>query len=181
MNNRYRHWVCLLIALSSCHQEKSHRCNFITSFDGQELNLETLIQLEVITGVDSFDFSQKNKILIYFLSDISCNTCVSRDVKIISQIQGDVLPQVQILILAKSDNDYYIQQLRRVGRLTIPVLRYLQNEPDALFNGESMFLEVELESSRVLSGYYPQPNPEFEQCTWEYLERFIQGNAKPVQ
>jgi len=66
-------------------------------------------------------FEQDAAVIVY-ISNLSCNTCVSREVKYLNALHGRFRDRLDFVMIVNGRDDYYANNLRRIGRVMYPIL-----------------------------------------------------------
>jgi len=128
-----------------------------------------------INNIPSYNFPSLSQYIesawtiIIYVPELSCRTCVSRDVVYANDMVYRY-PVIDFIMIANTDEEYYLRNLVRIGKISYPILVYPKDLPPLL--GERFSISLyDVVKQKIVLQYFPSPDPKLEQVIVEFDRR----------
>ena len=124
---------------------------------------DTFIDLGLLLELTPYDdqrFSldeNKRWVLLCYYPEVSCNTCVSRELKNITGLHRILREEAAFVLVSDASSVHNLRNMRRIGKVTFPML--LQQESRLELPDLFAIYLVDVERSQIKLIWYPLPSP----------------------
>ena len=123
-------------------------------------DLESLFHLEPFGRPGLDEGFGKNAAVVTAISNLSCGTCVSRELKRIQAMSVAHGERLDFVLVVSGEDEYYLRNLRRVGRIRFPILLGRAPGPSTQKPDQMTIDLIDKNRRRLIYRFTPYPGPE---------------------
>ena len=147
-----------------------------TPLSAERFNIQDIIDLPPFSEEMNFLINKRFIVISYF-SNLSCNTCLNRELKYINRWSKRA-HEVSFLCIAKSMYENYTRNLIRIGRVKYPILIADDNFRSGLAKGEFCLSFIDLKTNKIVFQMFPAPgDPKRIHLFEEVISKYIKENG----
>ena len=113
---------------------------------------------------------KNNFVLVIYFSDLSCASCVQRELKVLCDTMDLYIDVMDYLIIAWTENTAYLRNLKRINRIEFPIL--VEHYPNEMKISEEMSVNLlDVSTGEFIIRFSPNPNPNTSHEIYDFLSK----------